>query len=79
MRGDTVEIGATEFRLLYFLMKNKGRVFSRSQLLDEVWGKLTVIDERTIDVHILRLRKILKRYQLESCVQTVRSIGCRFN
>ncbi len=79
INGDTVEIGATEFRLLYFLMKNKGRVFSRSQLLDEVWGRLTVIDERTVDVHIFRLRKILKRYQLESRVQTVRNIGYRFN
>ncbi len=74
-----INIGSTEFRLLHFLMKNKDRVFDRSQLLDEVWGVLIAIDERTVDVHILRLRKILKPHKLDGHIQTIRNMGYRFN
>ncbi|SMN15595.1 Phosphate regulon transcriptional regulatory protein PhoB (SphR) [uncultured Candidatus Thioglobus sp.] len=74
-----ISIGSTEFRLLHFLMKNKDRVFDRSQLLDEVWGTFVAIDERTVDVHILRLRKIFKPHKLDSHIQTIRNMGYRFN
>ncbi len=77
--GQRVTIGATEFRLLHFLMKNRDRVFERTQLLDEVWGRFVAIDERTVDVHILRLRKILKPYEADRYIQTVRSMGYRFS
>lgn len=79
INGHIISLGSTEFRLLHFLMKNKERVFDRSQLLDEVWGMFVAIDERTVDVHILRLRKILKAYKLDSHIQTVRNMGYRFN
>ncbi|MES2760481.1 MAG: response regulator [Pseudomonadota bacterium] len=68
-----IDIGHAEFKLLKFLMAHPGRVFSRSQLLDKVWGNAAVIEERTVDVHVLRLRKALK--EAESLVKTVRSVG----
>ncbi|HVL75251.1 MAG TPA: response regulator [Noviherbaspirillum sp.] len=68
-----VDIGQTEFRLLKFLLANPDRVFSRSQLLDKVWGDHVAIEERTVDVHVLRLRKALK--EAESLIKTVRSVG----
>lgn len=68
-----IDIGQTEFRLLKFLMANPDRVFSRSQLLDKVWGDHVAIEERTVDVHVLRLRKALK--EAEFLVKTVRSVG----
>ncbi len=77
--GENIAVGATEFRLLHFLMKNKNRVFGRSQLLDEVWGRFIAIDERTVDVHILRLRKVLKPHKSDKHIQTVRNIGYRFS
>ncbi|CAC9497711.1 Phosphate regulon transcriptional regulatory protein PhoB (SphR) [uncultured Gammaproteobacteria bacterium] len=77
--GKAITIGSTEFRLLHFLMKNKNRVFNRSQLLDGVWGRFVAIDERTVDVHILRLRKILKPYEADNYIQTVRNMGYRFS
>jgi len=73
-----VEIGQTEFRLLYYFMRKPDRVHSRSQLLDQVWGQSTFIDERTVDVHILRLRKILKPLKLDKMLKTVRGVGYRF-
>lgn len=76
--GEVVSIALTEFRLLLFLMQRKGRVFSRAQLLDGVWGQQAVVDERTVDVHILRLRKLLKPAGLDSMVETVRGVGYRF-
>ncbi|MDC9726409.1 MAG: response regulator [Candidatus Thioglobus sp.] len=79
INGNIISLGSTEFRLLHFLMKNKERVFDRSQLLDEVWGMFVAIDERTVDVHILRLRKILKPFKLDGHIQTVRNMGYRFN
>ena len=77
--GKTLALGATEFNLLQFLMSRPERVFSRAQLLDHVWGPGTFIEERTVDVHILRLRKALKPYQLDSLIQTVRGAGYRFS
>jgi len=71
-------VGHTEFKLLEFLMENAERVYSRAQLLDHVWGPNTYIEERTIDVHILRLRKLLKPHELDSMIETVRGAGYRF-
>ena len=79
MVGDEkVEIGPTEFRLLHFFMQNTERVYSREQVLDHVWGANIYIEERTVDVHIRRLRKALAPYDYDSLVQTVRSVGYRF-
>ena len=60
-------------------MRNPDRVFSRSQLLDHVWGRGTFIEERTVDVHILRLRKLLKPQALDNMLQTIRGAGYRFS
>jgi two-component system, OmpR family, phosphate regulon response regulator PhoB len=68
-----IEIGHAEYKLLKFLMSHPERVFSRSQLLDKVWGDHAVIEERTVDVHVLRLRKALK--ESETLIRTVRSVG----
>ena len=76
--GEAINIGPTEYRLLELLMRNPDRVFERDQLLDRVWGRSSYIETRTVDVHILRLRKILKPYGLDSTIQTVRSVGYRF-
>ncbi|MDH3453242.1 MAG: phosphate regulon transcriptional regulator PhoB [Gammaproteobacteria bacterium] len=73
-----VRLGPTEFRLLKFLMGNTDRVYSRSQLLDFVWGRNAYIDERTVDVHVLRLRKALAPHGFDSYLQTVRGAGYRF-
>lgn len=73
-----VEIGPTEFRLLRFFLAHKQRVWSREQLLDRVWGGNIYIEERTVDVHILRLRKVLKPFGLDHLVHTVRGAGYRF-
>lgn len=74
-----VPLGHTEFKLLSFLMKNPDRVYSRSQLLDHVWGPGTYIEERTVDVHILRLRKNLKPYGADELLDTVRGAGYRLS
>jgi len=74
-----VHVGPTEFRLLHFFMTHPERVYSRSQLLDQVWGRNVYIEERTVDVHIRRLRKALQPYGLENLVQTVRGVGYRFS
>jgi len=73
-----ISIGQTEFRLLHYFMRKPDRVHSRTQLLDQVWGQSTFIDERTVDVHILRLRKILKPLKLDKMLKTVRGVGYRF-
>ncbi len=78
VNGETVRVGPTEYRLLELLMRHPDRVFERSQLLDRVWGRSTYIEERTVDVHVLRLRKILKPFGLDTAIQTVRSVGYRF-
>ncbi len=73
-----VDIGQTEFRLLHYFMRKPERIHSRTQLLDQVWGQSTFIDERTVDVHILRLRKILKPFGIDEMIKTVRGAGYRF-
>lgn len=73
-----VQIGPTEFRLLEFFMSHLDKVYSRAQLLDFVWGRSKYVEERTVDVHILRLRKLLKPYGCDTMVQTVRGYGYRF-
>jgi two-component system, OmpR family, phosphate regulon response regulator PhoB len=73
--GRAIDLGPTEFRLLEFLMERPGRVFSREQLLDGVWGSEVYIDERTVDVHVGRLRKALNRGDLEDPIRTVRGAG----
>ena len=77
--GKPLDMGATEFKLLRFLTAHPERVFSRSQLLDQVWGDHTFIEERTVDVHILRLRKALALQGAEELVQTVRGAGYRLS
>lgn len=78
--GDTtLEMGPTEFRLLHFFMTHPERVFSRGQLLDNVWGTNVYVEERTVDVHIRRLRKSLSQTQHERLIQTVRGAGYRFS
>jgi two-component system phosphate regulon response regulator PhoB len=77
--GRDVPLGPTEFRLLEFLMEAPGRVFSREQLLDKVWGRDVYIDERTVDVHVGRLRKILNRRGDDDPIRTVRGAGYAFN
>lgn len=73
--GREVRLGPTEFRLLEFLMESPGRVFSRAQLLDGVWGRDVYVDERTVDVHIGRLRKAINRGKEQDPVRTVRGAG----
>jgi two-component system phosphate regulon response regulator PhoB len=77
--GRQIELGPTEFRLLHFLMTHPERVHSRTQLLDQVWGDHVFVEERTIDVHIRRLRKALEPTKLDGLVQTVRGTGYRFS
>jgi len=77
--GEPVELGPTEFRLLQFLMNHPERVYSRSQLIDRVWGDTAYIEERTVDVHVRRLRKALEHYQHDRFIQTVRGAGYRFS
>lgn len=77
--SDPICLGPTEFRLLHFLMTHAERVHSRSQLLDYVWGGCSQIEERTVDVHIRRLRSVLESHALDGMVQTVRGIGYRFS
>ena len=77
--GQPIELGPTEFRLLFFFMTHTERVFSRAQLLDEVWGDHVFIEERTVDVHIRRLRAALEPSGQHERVETVRGTGYRFN
>jgi two-component system phosphate regulon response regulator PhoB len=72
-----VQIGPTEFRLLHFFMRHPERVYSRTQVLDLVWGNNVYIEERTVDVHIRRLRKALAEHGYDHLVQTVRGVGYR--
>jgi two-component system phosphate regulon response regulator PhoB len=73
--GTPVDLGPTEFRLLEFFMERPGRVFSREQLLDGVWGREVYIDERTVDVHVGRLRKAINRGHEKDPIRTVRGAG----
>ncbi len=74
-----IQMGPTEYRLLHFFMTHAERVYSRTQLLDHVWGGSVYVEERTVDVHIRRLRKTLEPHQLDAMVQTVRGAGYRFS
>ena len=78
-RGRFLKVGPTEFRMLHFFMGNQERVFTRGQLLDRVWGSNVYVEERTVDVHIRRLRKALTPYGHEHLVQTVHGTGYRFS
>jgi two-component system, OmpR family, phosphate regulon response regulator PhoB len=73
-----LELGPTEFRLLHFLMTHRDRVYSRAQLLDAVWGDHVFIEERTVDVHVRRLRAALEATGHDTLIETVRSAGYRF-
>ena len=75
----TVPLGPTEYRLLEFFMTHPERVYSREQLLDRVWGGNVYVEERTIDVHVRRLRKALEDFGYDRLVQTVRGAGYRFS
>ncbi len=77
--GAEVQLGPTEYRLLKFLMTHPERVYSRGQLLDRVWGANVYVEERTVDVHIRRLRKALSARNAEGFIQTVRGAGYRFS
>jgi two-component system phosphate regulon response regulator PhoB len=77
--GTPLELGPTEFRLLHFFMTHPDRVYSRTQLLDNVWGDHVFVEERTVDVHIRRLRKALEPGGHDRLIQTVRSAGYRFS
>ncbi len=74
-----IDLGPTEFRMLKFFMTHQDRVYSRAQLLDQIWGGGVYVEERTVDVHILRLRKALKPYRKDRFIQTVRGAGYRFS
>ena len=75
----TVSLGPTEFRLLHFLMAHPERVHSRTQLLDRIWGDGVYVEERTVDVHIRRLRAALEPTKCDDMIQTVRGTGYRFS
>jgi len=79
IKGKEVHLGPTEYKILHFFMSHPERVYSRGQLLDSVWGQQVVVEERTVDVHIRRLRKALQDYQVENYIQTVRGSGYRFS
>ena len=78
-QGKGIELGPTEFRLLHFFMSHAERVYSRTQLLDQVWGTQVFVEERTVDVHIRRLRAALEPYGMDNLIQTVRGSGYRFS
>lgn len=79
VKGTGIELGPTEFRLLHFFMTHTERVYSRTQLLDQVWGTQVFVEERTVDVHIRRLRAALEPVGVAGLVQTVRGCGYRFS
>lgn len=79
VQDEEIEISPTEFKLLHFFITHPERVYSRAQLLDQVWGQNVYVEERTVDVHIRRLRKTLEPYKYNNFIQTVRSVGYRFS
>jgi two-component system, OmpR family, phosphate regulon response regulator PhoB len=78
-KGKGIDLGPTEFRLLHFFMTHAERVYSRTQLLDHVWGTQVFVEERTVDVHIRRLRAALEPAGMDNVIQTVRGSGYRFS
>ena len=79
LAGQILDLGPTEFRLLLFLVENPERVFSRENLLNQVWSRSPYVEERTVDVHILRLRRALSSKDYDKAIHTVRGIGYRFS
>jgi two-component system phosphate regulon response regulator PhoB len=79
VKGDDVHLGPTEYRLLKYLMTHADRVYSRNHLLDRVWGANVYVEERTVDVHVRRLRKALTEHSVDRYIQTVRGSGYRFS
>jgi len=77
--SQTVEMGPTEYRLLAFFMTHPERAYTRTQMLDQVWGGNVYVEDRTIDVHIRRLRKVLEPHGFDRFIQTVRGTGYRFS
>lgn len=77
--GSEIKLGPTEYRLLHFLLTHPDRVYSRTQLLDRVWGANVYVEERTVDVHVRRLRKALSVASADDYIQTVRGAGYRFS
>lgn len=77
--GQAVKLGPTEYRLLHFFVSHPERVYTREQVLDRVWGQNVYVEERTVDVHIRRLRKALEPYGCDNLIQTVRGTGYRFS
>ncbi|OAI13139.1 DNA-binding response regulator [Methylomonas lenta] len=77
--GKVIDVSPTEFRLMQFFMTNPDKVYSRTHLLDQVWGRSVYIEERTVDVHIRRLRKLLAEFDREDLIQTVRGFGYRLS
>ena len=77
--NETIGLGPTEYRMLEFFMTHPERVYSRDQLLDRIWGGNVYVEERTIDVHIRRLRKALEEFGYDRFIQTVRGSGYRFS
>lgn len=77
--GEPVHLGPTEYRLLHFFASHPERVYTRAQLLDRVWGRNVFVEERTVDVHIRRLRKALSPHGFDHLLQTVRGTGYRFS
>lgn len=78
INDQSVHLGPTEFRLLELFMSHPDRAFDRTTLLDRVWGRGIYVEERTVDVHVLRLRRVLKPFGLDHLIQTVRGVGYRF-
>ncbi len=78
-QGNSLDMGPTEYRLLAFFMSHPERAYTRTQLLDQVWGGNVYIEDRTIDVHIRRLRKLLRPYDCDKLIQTVRGTGYRLS
>ncbi|GAB4113453.1 MAG: phosphate regulon transcriptional regulator PhoB [Gammaproteobacteria bacterium] len=78
VKGQTVSMGPTEYRLLEFFMSHSGKAYNRTQLLDNVWGANVYVEERTVDVHIRRLRKALGQHGVAQYIQTIRGHGYRF-
>lgn len=78
-KGEALKLGPTEYRMLEFFMAHPERAYSREQLLDGVWGSTVYIDDRTVDVHIRRLRKALSEFGFDKYIQTVRGTGYRFS
>jgi len=77
--GEPVKLGPTEYRLLHFFVSHPERVYTREQVLDRVWGQNVYVEERTVDVHIRRLRKALEPHGFDAMIQTVRGTGYRFS